>query len=482
MSGMHSDEDNKKTILHVIPLESWGGTEQTLLNFILATQDKYNHIVCSTTPIAETAQNRFPESVQLFQTEKTSYDPSKIIQGEYKDYVSSLRWEIQNMAEFLHPEIAVGWTLESVNLCRNLTPNGWLIDFGDDKMDLASSPIEQLARIYLHYRNRTNYSLPHLVPPIPVIGYEHYGVPPDYRDIIDEAPLLGLGRSREIFTYAFASDFLKDFHLQIPGFSPANTLVIEPGIDTHTFQRDERGRESLREELGIADDEMLIGRVGHCYDTKGFPEFLLVAQSVVRKSQDSGKKPPHFILCGANAVETNTELADALEEAGLRQYCHLLGPREDMARVYSAMDINLSLSRFESFGLAMFEAAACGVPSVGTDVGAHRKLEGSGIKLFPPRTPELHVWRKDVPEDLWDTESVAEGIMTLIGELQDPQNKNMLRDMLAERASPFTTEKMVHKLSALIDDQIDKGPPKPLVPRSKQPPSHPIEGKGGRQV
>jgi len=229
-----------------------------------------------------------------------------------------------------------------------------------------------------------------------------------------------------------------------------------------------RLREEWKEKYGIAEDDIVIGRVGHCWDEKGFPEFVSVAKSVVSKCQAEGKTP-HFILCGVDSVDGNREVETQLEEAGIRQYCHLLGTRPDMPQVYSAMRVHLSLSRFESFGLVLFEAAACGVPSAGTDVGAHKKIEGEGIKIFPPRTSPL-----SSRPDLWNTESVVDAVMKLIKETQSPQGQKEMAQSLIKRTASFSLERMVQRLSSLLDGQIDLGAPKSLVSEDKLPPFRPI--------
>jgi len=243
----------KKTILHVMPLQNWGGTEQVLLDYVSATQDKYNHIVCSITPIADTARSRFSGKAKLISTTHKSYNPEEGIKEsqEKENYDRDFRREIQGIAEKYHPDIAVGWTLESTDLCRNLTTNGWLLDFKEIYSDHDQRfSINDIVELY-YKRHGSGKILPFFSRAsrfIPIVGYEHYAS--EFRDDVDWLPVVDFsskyGNETVISTFAFASDSTWKFHLPESGFSPDSFVTIEPGIDTKRFTRDEDGRRRLR--------------------------------------------------------------------------------------------------------------------------------------------------------------------------------------------------------------------------------------------
>jgi glycosyltransferase involved in cell wall biosynthesis len=97
----------------------------------------------------------------------------------------------------------------------------------------------------------------------------------------------------------------------------------------------------------------------------------------------------HFLLCGDEITWENPELAGWIEVAGIRDWCHLLGTREDVPRLTAALDIaTLSSAYGEAFPNVIGEAMACGVPCVVTDVGDSAIIVGKTGVVVPPKNPQ----------------------------------------------------------------------------------------------
>ena len=64
-----------------------------------------------------------------------------------------------------------------------------------------------------------------------------------------------------------------------------------------------------------------------------------------------------------------TVICKQVKELGLKEKVLFLGKQDNLEELYSISDIKLLLSEKESFGLVALEAMACGVPSIGTNVG-----------------------------------------------------------------------------------------------------------------
>ncbi|MBF0309712.1 MAG: glycosyltransferase [Magnetococcales bacterium] len=176
------------------------------------------------------------------------------------------------------------------------------------------------------------------------------------------------------------SEVARDLHVAL-GYPQEKMVVIPNGFDVGAFAPDPQARLSLRQELGLSGDALLIGRIGRAHPQKDNANFLKAALLVVRRYPQV-----HFLLCGDGLTRTNPEVGGLVSLHGLENRCHLLGRREDLPRVNAALDIACSSSAFgEAFPLVLGEAMACGVPCVTTDVGDSAALVRETGLVVPPR-------------------------------------------------------------------------------------------------
>ena len=163
-----------------------------------------------------------------------------------------------------------------------------------------------------------------------------------------------------------------------------NSCVIHNGFDVARFAPSTEARSSVRAELGVAEDQLLIGLIGRFHPMKDHVNFLMAAELLSKEYQAA-----HFLLVGREVNPANRVLGDLIAKHGLQDRTHLLGERTDIPRLIAASDISsLSSSYGESFPLVVGESMACGIPCVVTDVGDSAKIVGSTGLVVPPRDPE----------------------------------------------------------------------------------------------
>ena len=185
----------------------------------------------------------------------------------------------------------------------------------------------------------------------------------------------------------------QQFHAAL-GYPAEKMFVIPNGFDVDNFKPDRDARASVRREFAIPDTAPLIGLSGRFHPQKDHKNFVRAAARLHARRPDA-----RFMLCGEGSDWSNQELAAWIDEVAMRDQFHLLGRRQDMARIYASLDLlALSASHNEAFPMVIGEAMACGVPCVVTDVGDSALMVGDTGRVVPP---------KDAP-------ALAEGWLELI--------------------------------------------------------------------
>lgn len=145
---------------------------------------------------------------------------------------------------------------------------------------------------------------------------------------------------------------------------PETISVIPCGVNLELFQRIDK--EIARQELGLADTNIILF-VGRIEQLKGIDK-LLTAMTYLKKW--SGLR---LLVIGGDdhsQVELG-KLKILSQDLGIQDSVSFLGsiPQTELPLFYSAADICVIPSYYESFGLVGLESLACGTPVVTTDVG-----------------------------------------------------------------------------------------------------------------
>ena len=144
---------------------------------------------------------------------------------------------------------------------------------------------------------------------------------------------------------------------------PAARIVCIPnGVSIPPDPDNAAGQALIRKELGLRQDQPVIGTVGRVVEAKGYP-YLLEAFGLLRRDIPN----LHWILVG-----DGPELAPLLERAraqGLEAAISSTGMRSDVADLLAAMDVFVMSSIREGLPIALLEAMAARRAIVVTDAG-----------------------------------------------------------------------------------------------------------------
>jgi glycosyltransferase involved in cell wall biosynthesis len=226
-------------------------------------------------------------------------------------------------------------------------------------------------------------------------------------------------------------------HAALQGF-PANKMVVIPnGIDTEKFKPGPI-RARMRSEWGKKDGDILIGLIGRLDPMKDHPTFLKAA-SLIAKNKENVR----FVCVGNGPESYKNKLIALGNKLGLTNRLLWLDFRDDISKVYNALDLVCSSSSFgEGFPNVIGEAMASGVPCVVTDVGDSPWIVGDTGVVVPPDNPK----------------ALAEGLLKCLNKENEETSiqarlrieKNFSLKNLVERTESVLCPNILQKNSLLI--------------------------------
>ncbi len=152
------------------------------------------------------------------------------------------------------------------------------------------------------------------------------------------------------------------------GFSIKRREVIPNGFDLQRFRPDGSATVTLKRQLGMPMDTLLVGHISRFHPMKGHTTLLQAARLVVDDLGEQNRV--RFLLIGRGVTKQQDELVRLIDELELSPYVSLMGERSDVERIMAAVDLVVSPSSWgEGFPNVVGEAMACGTPCVVTDVG-----------------------------------------------------------------------------------------------------------------
>ncbi len=168
-------------------------------------------------------------------------------------------------------------------------------------------------------------------------------------------------------------------------------VTIHNGVDIDAFAPGRRAEQARarRGELGIGPERMVAAFVGGNWEDKG------LRAPIEALAQAPGWE---LLVAGHGDPEPYRELARSL---GVDRAVHWLGVVSDIQLVYEMSDAFVLPSRYETFSLVTFEAAASGLPILATPVSGVLELidDGRNGYLIEPRPEAIAVRLRELAAD-----------------------------------------------------------------------------------
>lgn len=168
------------------------------------------------------------------------------------------------------------------------------------------------------------------------------------------------------------------------GADPRKIDVISPGVDTSKFYP--IPPDEAKEFIGIPNDKKMLLFVGRIEPLKGIKTLLQAIENL----QENGKSGKNLCLAviggelkGKDGHESeDMKLLNGLrDDYGLGDMVTFLGKRsqDTLPYYYSAAEMVVMPSHYESFGMVALESMACGTPVIASMVGGLIHLVEDGV-------------------------------------------------------------------------------------------------------
>ena len=203
-----------------------------------------------------------------------------------------------------------------------------------------------------------------------------------------EFKIMNSAMSILVLTEAEKSDIQRLYKIPIEKIK-----VIPGGVDTETFYPE--NKVSARKYLNIPNKKTLL-YAGRIEPIKGL-DILIESFNTIQQHQDC-----QLVIVGGNLGEDEelAKLKSYARQLGLLNKIIFIGSvtQEELRYYYSAADIFVFPSHYESFGLVALESMACGTPVVASRVGGIPSFidDGETGYLIPRRCPDPFVDKLEI--------------------------------------------------------------------------------------
>lgn len=283
------------------------------------------------------------------------------------------------------------------------------LTFEDEKLDFEDEFIDMGARFYHISRpshpisyakslksilNQTEYAAVHFnmsyanfIPIIiarwigakKIIMHSHSTAIDDRRDSIRFAKIIIHKLGRYLMNY-MADEYLACSSLAAKWMYPGSILqskhyhMARNAIDVSKYNYNPHVRDDIRRKLKINDDTFVIGHVGRFTYQKNHEFLIDVFKQVHDKLNNS------LLLLIGEGPEEN-QMKEKAVSLGLASHVLFLGRRNDVPKLFQAMDCFVLPSRFEGLGIVGIEAQSAGLQCIFSDV-VPKEVDIMGDSIF----------------------------------------------------------------------------------------------------
>ncbi|MBK1713941.1 glycosyltransferase [Rubrivivax gelatinosus] len=160
--------------------------------------------------------------------------------------------------------------------------------------------------------------------------------------------------------------------LEAEGVPASKLRCVPSSVDVEMYRPGRGERAWLDAEFGLASDELAVGMAAQFIARKGHRTLLAALPAVL-----AAQPRTRFLIFGQGPLREAIE--NEARAAGFGDRVLFPGFRKDLARVLPALDLMVHPAEMEGLGVALLQAAACGLPIVAGRAGGIPEIVLPGV-------------------------------------------------------------------------------------------------------
>ena len=143
-------------------------------------------------------------------------------------------------------------------------------------------------------------------------------------------------------------------------YNKGQVIVHNNAIKTDIYKFNNAERIRVREEFGLANNQILVGHVGRISDQKNQLRLVNIFKAILNKK-------PNSVLIIVGFFDESYGLREEIKRLGIQNNVRLLGVRDDIPSILNAMDVFVFPSKYEGLPFTLIETQCNGLPCVSAD-------------------------------------------------------------------------------------------------------------------
>lgn len=157
------------------------------------------------------------------------------------------------------------------------------------------------------------------------------------------------------------------------GVPAARISCVPSAVDTAQYRPDRSALAGFRAEFGLQEQDLAVGMAAQFIERKGHATLLDALPQVLRRH------PRARVLLFGQGPLADSMRARVEADPVLRDAVRFPGFRRDLDRLLPCLDLLAHPAHMEGLGVALLQAAACGVPIVGGRAGGIPEIVRPGL-------------------------------------------------------------------------------------------------------